>query len=173
MEIVKADRNHLEEIGALYDDICDYLGEHVNYPGWKKGIYPTMNDAKTGIEEGSLYIAKDNHKIVGTMILRHRPEEAYKNVEWSIESNYEKIYVIYTLAVHPKFIRSGVGKKLLDFAEALARAEGCVGLRLDVVKGNIPAENLYKKCGYQYVATTSLGYEEYGLPWYNLYEKVL
>ena len=89
------------------------------------------------------------------------------------KNNYEKIYVIYTLAVHPDFWRLGIGKKLLDFAEEIARKEGCVSLRLDVVKGNIPAESLYKKCGYKYVGTTSLGYEEYGLPWYNLYEKVL
>lgn len=40
-----------------------------------------------------------------------------------------------------------------------------------VVKGNLPAERLYQKCGYQLVGTVSLGYEEYGIPWYDLYEK--
>ena len=54
-----------------------------------------------------------------------------------------------------------------------AAAEHCVSLRLDVVKGNIPAENLYRRCGYQYIDTVSLGYECYGLPWFDLYEKVL
>ena len=173
IEIIKADITHIEEISKLYDDVCDYLCEHENYPGWKKGVYPTKNDAKVGIKESTLYIAKDNNKIVGTVILRHKPEEGYKNVEWASESNYEKIYVIYTLAVHPNSIGLGIGKKLLDFAEEIARKEECISLRLDVVKGNIPAENLYKKCGYKYVGTTSLGYEDYGLPWYNLYEKVL
>ncbi len=173
MKFVKADIADMEEISKLYDDVCDYLCEHENYPGWKKGVYPTGDDAVVGIKENALYIAKDNDKIVGTVMLRHKPEEGYKNLEWPLESNYEKIYVIYTLAVHPKFIRQGIGKKLLDFAEEIARKEGCISLRLDVVKGNIPAENLYKKCGYKYVGTTSLGYEDYGLPWYNLYEKVL
>lgn len=173
MEIIREDITHIEEISKLYDDVCDYLCEHGNYPGWKKGVYPTKNDAKEGIKESTLYIAKDNNKIVGTVILRHKPEEGYKNVEWASESNYEKIYVIYTLAVHPNSIGLGIGKKLLDFAEEIARKEGCTSLRLDVVKGNIPAENLYKKCGYKYVGTTSLGYEDYGLPWYNLYEKIL
>ena len=173
MEFKKAGSTDAEEISKLYDDVCEYLSEHKNYPGWKKGIYPTIDDADAGIKESSLYVAKDNNRIVGTMILRHKPEEGYKNVEWMTDNNYEKIYVVYTLAVHPDFIGLGIGKKLLDFAEELARKEECISLRLDVVKGNIPAENLYKKCGYKYIGTTSLGYEAYGLPWYNLYEKVL
>ena len=173
MKFVKADFTDIEEISKLYDDVCDYLCTHENYPGWKKGVYPTKDDAESGIKEGTLYIAKENQKIVGTVILRHKPEAGYKNVAWASESNYEKIYVIYTLAVHPNSIRLGIGKKLLNYAEEIARKEGCISLRLDVAKGNIPAENLYKKCGYQYVGTTSLGYEAYGLPWFNLYEKVL
>lgn len=173
MECKKADSTDVEEISKLYDDVCGYLSEHENYPGWKKGIYPTGEDADAGIKESSLYVAKDHNRIVGTMILRHKPEEGYKNVKWLTDDNYEKIYVVYTLAVHPDFFGMGIGEKLLGFAEELAKKEGCVSLRLDVVKGNIPAENLYKKCGYQYMGTTSLGYEAYGLPWYNLYEKVL
>lgn len=173
MRIVEAEMTDIEEIGRLYDDVCDYLSEHENYPGWRKGVYPSRDDAKAGILERSLYIAKDNHRIVGTVILRHKPEEGYKNVDWGTENDYDRIYVIYTLAVHPRAMRLGVGRKLLDFAEKTARKEGCVSLRLDVVKGNIPAESLYQQCGYKYVGTTSLGYEAYGLPWYNLYEKVL
>ena len=173
MEFIKADIKDLEEISRLYDAVCDYLCTHQNYPGWIKGVYPTGEDAKAGIEERSLYVAKEQNKIVGALILRHKPEEGYKNVAWASQSDYEKIYVVYTLAVHPDQMGLGIGEKLLDFAEEVARKEGCVSLRLDVVKGNLPAENLYRKCGYQYVGTTSLGYEAYGLPWYNLYEKIL
>ena len=173
MTFEKANMNDLEEISNLYEDVCDYLNEHENYPGWKKGIYPSKDDARAGIEENALYIAKEHSKIVGTVILRHKPEERYKNIEWAVESDYEKIYVIYTLAVHPNYLGLGIGKKMLDFAEEIARKEGCISIRLDVVKGNVPAENLYKKCGYKYVGTISLGLEEYGLPWFNLYEKVL
>jgi hypothetical protein len=53
------------------------------------------------------------------------------------------------------------------------KKENCLSIRLDVVKGNIPAEKLYLKCGFQYIDTVSLGYEEFGLPWYDLYEKKL
>ena len=59
------------------------------------------------------------------------------------------------------------------FAEQMARKEGCVSIRLDVVKENIPAEKLYQGCGFEFIGTVSLGYEEYGIPWHHLYEKVL
>ena len=45
--------------------------------------------------------------------------------------------------------------------------------RLDAERGNEPAERLYRRCGYQYVGAASLGYEAYGLPWFELYEKML
>lgn len=97
-------------------------------------IYPTSEDALCGIREGALYVLEVNSHIAGTIILRHTPEEGYKNAIW---------------------------KGL------------CIALRLDVVKGNIPASRLYQKCGFQYIDTVSLGYEAYGFPWYELYEKPL
>lgn len=173
MIFMRAEPGDIPEISGLYAAVCDDLSARENYPGWKKGVYPTADDARAGVEDGALYVVKKDAKIVGTVILRHRPEEGYQNAQWLTESSYDDIYVIYTLAVHPDFTGLGIGKMLLDQAEKLAGKEGCRSLRLDVVKGNIPAESLYKKCGYECVGTVSLGYEAYGLPWYNLYEKVL
>ena len=53
MKFVKADFTDIEEISKLYDDVCDYLCTHENYPGWKKGVYPTKDDAESGIKEGT------------------------------------------------------------------------------------------------------------------------
>lgn len=49
MEFKKADSTDVQEISKLYDDVCEYLSEHKNYPGWKKGIYPTIDDANAGL----------------------------------------------------------------------------------------------------------------------------
>ena len=129
----------LEQIEFLYNDLCDYLEVHENYPGWKKGVYPTREDAERGIRE----------------------------------NDYSRIYVLYTLAVHSGCLQHGFGMEILKYVEKLAEKEHCISIRLDVVKGNIPAEKLYQKNGYKFIDTISLGYEEYGLQRYNLYEKVL
>jgi ribosomal protein S18 acetylase RimI-like enzyme len=173
IEIRPAALPDIAQINKLYEDLSDYLSDNQNYPGWRKGIYPTYEDACIGFQEQALYVASDEEKIAGSIILRHVPEEGYKQVEWLTENEYSKIYVVYTLAVHPDYLHCGVGKALLDFAEMKAKEEKCLSIRLDVVKGNVPAEKLYQKCGFQYINTVSLGYEEYGLPWYDLYKKKL
>lgn len=173
IQIRKATESDLDCIERLYEEACDYLEAHQNYPGWKKGVYPTRSDAESGLQADGLYIAKVGGTTAGAMILKHEPEDGYKNGSWLTESDYRRIYAVYTLVVHPNFLKCGVGMELLMFAERMAQEEKCISIRLDVVKDNIPAEGLYQKCGYQLVGTVSLGYEAYGLPWYNLYEKVL
>ena len=171
--IRKAVEADIDDIEKLYEDVCDYLKMHKNYPGWKKGIYPARFHAENGLIKQTLYVARMEEKTVGTMILNHDPEEGYKDGKWLTEDDYRHICVIHTLAVHPDALKCGVGTELLIFAEQTARKEGCVSIRLDVVKDNFPAEQLYQKCGYQLIGTVSLGYEAFGIPWYNLYEKLI
>ena len=59
MKFVKADFTDIEEISKLYDDVCDYLCTHENYPGWKKGVYPTKDDAESNglLKHGTYYYA--------------------------------------------------------------------------------------------------------------------
>ncbi len=173
LRIRKAVEADLDGVGKLYEDVCDYLDAHGNYPGWKKGIYPVRRDAERGMMANALYVARIGEKTVGTVTLTHEPEDGYGNGKWLTEDDYRRIYVVHTLAVHPDFLKCGIGTELLVFAERVAREEQCVSIRLDVVKDNIPAERLYQKCGYQWAGTVSLGYEAYGLPWYQLYEKLL
>ncbi|MDO4557240.1 MAG: GNAT family N-acetyltransferase [Lachnospiraceae bacterium] len=173
IKILKATPLDINEIGIMFDDICDYLSSNNNYPKWQKGVYPTIEDARVGISENALYVAKLDDRIVGTMILRHKPEEGYNQAKWPTKSNYERIYVIYTLAVHQDYWGQEIGETLLKYAIHLAKEDGCIAVRLDVVKGNYPAINLYKKCGFKYIDTVSLGYEKYGIPWYELYEITL
>lgn len=169
----RAKLSDLAGIEELYDNVCDRLAGAVNYPGWRKGIYPTGEDALAAIREKALYLALDGEKIAGSLILRHRPEEGYRQVRWLTEDDYSRIYVLYTLAVGTGYLRKGAGRALMEFAEEKARKEGCISLRLDAVKGNLPAQRLYEKCGFHRIATVSLGYEAYGLPFYDLYEKPL
>lgn len=173
IQIRKAVEADLDYIEKMYGDICDYLETHENYPGWRKGSYPVRRDAEKGLAANGLHIARLRGKTAGSIILKHEPEDGYKNVKWLTKVDYRHIYVVYTFAVHPGFLKNNIGTELLMFAERAAREEQCVSIRLDVVKGNTPAERLYQKCGYQLIGTVSLGYEAYGLPRYHLYEKVL
>ena len=62
MKLVKAEITDIEEISKLYDDVCDYLFEHENYPGWKKHIRRT-NYVKDTEESKDSY---DKSSVFGT-----------------------------------------------------------------------------------------------------------
>lgn len=165
--------NNIDELENLYNDLNDYLKENENYPGWIKGIYPVRQNAIDGVKKGNLYVAKHNETIIGSIILSHEPESAYCNVKWGFESDYSDVFVIHTFAVHPKFMKCGVGKALLNFADKQSIKSNVKSIRLDVYEGNIPAIRLYEKCGFKYIDTVDLGLGNYGLKWFKLYEKLL
>lgn len=163
----------IDELEKLYDDLNDYLAAGINYPGWLKGIYPIREDAIKGLDGGYLYVARYNGKIVGSIILSHEPESAYNQANWEIEADYSDIVVIHTFAVQPKFMKNGIGQKLMEFATSHSKEIKAKAIRLDVYEKNVPAITLYEKHGYRYIDTVDLGYGEYGLNWFKLYEKVL
>lgn len=163
----------IDELEQLYDDLNDYLEKEINYPGWKKGVYPVRQNAIDGIENGNLYVARNNGKIVGSLILSHEPEPAYYEAKWSFESNYSDVFVVYTFVVHPSFLKCGVGKALIDFSIEHSIKSHVKSIRLDVYEGNIPAIKLYEKCGFKYIDTVDLGLGNYGLNWFKLYEKII
>ena len=163
----------IDELEKLYDDLNDYLSATTNYPGWIKGIYPIREDAVAGIENNTLFVVRHNGKIAGSIILDHHPDEAYNNVRWKIEDDYSRIFVIRTFVVHPSFLKMGIGRALMDHSFELAQQSGIKSIRLDVYENNLPAISLYEKCGFEYIDTVDLGFGNYGLDWFKLYEKLI
>lgn len=163
----------INELEQLYDTVNDYLEAHTNYPGWRKGIYPNRDTAEVGIRDHCLYVAIANNTIVGSFLLRHEPEPAYLTVRWNQNLSYDNVYVIYTFAVNPHYFGYGIGQTMLEFITRTSIQKNIKSLRLDVYENNAPAIHLYKKCGFQYIDTVDLGLGEYGLKWFQLYEKIL
>ena len=106
----------IDELEQLYNDLNDHLAKGVNYPGWKKNVYPVRQNAINGVEHDNLYVAKLNGKIIGSIILNHEPEAAYHKAKWGLECDYSDVFVVHTFVVHPKYMKCGVGKVLMDFS---------------------------------------------------------
>ncbi|MDO4721112.1 MAG: GNAT family N-acetyltransferase [Peptostreptococcaceae bacterium] len=178
LRIRPAGSGDIDEIVKLYDAVIEHLESTVNYPGWKKGVYPAKPDAVAATESSALYIALLGSTPVGSIVLDNIPEAGYKGIKWQSQEimegcAYKNILVLRTLVVHPSYWGRGIARSLMEFAEETALYRNCDAIRLDVVKGNLPAIQLYEKCGYSHITTGSLGYEKYGLPLFEMYEKVL
>lgn len=173
MNFRKGTQADIESLTKLYKELVDYLQGTFNYPGWIKDVYPIRQDAENGVSSHTLYVAEEDDQIAGTIILNHKSEPAYHPVKWNIEADDNQIFVVHTFAVHPSFLKAGVGTQLLSFAEKLAQKEKLRAIRLDVFEKNFPAIALYEKCGFHYVDTVDLGLSCQGLDYFKLYEKVI
>ncbi len=92
---------------------------------------------RTGLEAGTiLLVAELDGRIVGTaqLALASRP-----NGQHRAEVN--------KVLVHPAYQRQGIGRKLMDTIEAVARREGRTLLHLDTREGD-PSNRLYQSLGY-------------------------
>lgn len=174
--IRKATESDLDAIEQLYDDLTDHLAtQNINYPNWKKGVYPLRCDAEEGLQNSTLYVAERTGEIVGTVIYLRDQGEPYRTADWQLPFDIPVI-VLHILAVHPAHQGTGVGRALMDYAEHLARQAGARAVRLDTHVNNLPACRLYEKCGYRYCGLVDLGLEPiYGpeFKWYRTYEKLI
>lgn len=163
----------INDMELLYNDLHDALEKGINYPGWIKDIYPTREDAVAGIDNHSLFVARSDNGIIGSMILNHTPEKGYSGVKWQCEEDYNFILVVHTFVVHPAYSKLGIGMQLMNFAEDFGRRNNMKAIRLDVYEKNEPAIRLYERCNYQYIQKVDLGLACHGLDWFKLYEKLL
>ena len=76
-----------------------------------------------------------------------------------------------SIAVRPDSAGAGLGRTLLEAAEAEARAHGCLRLRLEVRADNVPAQRLYDHAGYRRFKVIEDYYEDGTAAW--RYEKAL
>lgn len=171
--IEKATVQDIDGLAQLYDALNDHLASHVNYPGWRKGIYPVRETAAAGVAENCLFVGRMGGRIAGTLMLRHEPEAGYALADWQVELDYSEVLIVYTFAVHPDFMRKNVGRQMMEFVLAYAAQHGIKAVRLDVYRHNTPAIRLYESLGFAHRASVDLGYGEFGLDRLELYQRLL
>ena len=160
----------VEAISDLYDALNDYLATHVNYAGWIKGVYPNYEIALMGVQKEELFVMYQEERLVGTVILNHDQADAYEEGNWSEILSDKEVLVVHTLAIHPEYAGCGIATKLLEFAANYGKEQGIKAIRLDTSIGNIPAQALYTKCGYQEAGVVDLRLGIPELVWFKLYE---
>jgi GNAT superfamily N-acetyltransferase len=163
----------IDELERLYNDLNDYLEQGINYPGWKKGVYPVRQNAVDGVNDKNLFVAKHNGKIIGSLILSHESVQEFDKDRREYGIGSLDAVVIYTFVIHSDYMRCGAGTALITYAVEYSRKLGVKLIRLDVYEGNMPAIRLYEKSGFKFIGTVDLGLGKFGLDWFKLFEKEL
>ncbi len=109
--------------------------------------YPSKEIFRKDIEEESLYVWDDKNQIKGCIMFSPEKDEVYNSAKWLTQDD-KNIYV-HRLAVHPKFQKKGIGNKLMNFAESIAKKLNFISIRLDTFSQNKSNNKFYESRGYQ------------------------
>lgn len=149
--IRKATENDIQSVVNIYENVIDHDINVKKTVGWKHGIYPTEDTARTGLAADDLYVMEDGGRIVATARINQEQLEEYRSADWEHEVPDDKVLVLHTLAVDPSAAGRVYGTRFVAFYERLAGESGCTELRMDTNRINTPARTLYAKLGYREV----------------------
>ena len=154
--IRKATFDDIEMIEDTYNEHFKHEMEHGAFTVFKKGVYPTRKDAEKAMNAGTLYVYEDDNNIAGSIIVDKIQPAEYAGIVWGKTLRSEEVMVIHLLMVRPSMAGRGIASSLVRYAMELAKNHSCGALRLDTGSQNIPVVSLYKKLGFQIVATASM-----------------
>lgn len=173
VKITIANEDEYITVRDFYYSLIDATKDAEYKSGWKKDVYPTKEFLADSIKNAELYIAKEEENTVACMVVNHKYNEGYKAVKWSVDAADSEILVIHALGVHPAYSGRGIAKIMVRKVIDYARANKIKTVRLDVLSGNIPAEQVYVKMGFVYRGTVKMFYEDTGLTDYKLFEYIV
>ena len=67
MRVQQAALSNYGSILAFYDDVIDRTPEIGRHAWWQKGKHPTAEGVRAYIEEGSMYLCRDDRAIIAVM----------------------------------------------------------------------------------------------------------
>jgi ribosomal protein S18 acetylase RimI-like enzyme len=152
--IRKAVMSDAAGIVETYEELFQWNEDNGVFMTWIRGIYPTMDTARSAISAGTMYVnVDDDGSIIGSVVLDHDQPDEYASVDWQVQALRKEVLVVHTLCVTPSKRRRGAGRQLVEFALGLARDTGCRTVRLDTGSGNTGALAMYRRCGFKTVGT--------------------
>lgn len=130
-------------------------------------IYPNKEQLEEDVNEGSLYVIRNEDICLGAVSFNEKQEDVYQQVDWR---GNDPVLVIHRLCVDPAFQGQGLAKDLMSFGEKMALKRGYASIRLDAYSENPKAVGLYERLGYQKVG--SVNFPRRDSPFY-CFEKIL
>ena len=170
MVLQRASLEEYDSIIAFYDDVIERTPDMEKYARWQKGKHPTADGIKACIDEGSMYLCKEQGSIVGAMDVTMYQGEDYHAIEWSEQVPDDAVAVIHILAVSPDRQGAGIGFEMVYEAINLAKAKGMKSIRLDALASNTPAHRMYERLGFVYKGKQHLYAKNTGWTDFYFYE---
>lgn len=164
--IKKASKSDINQIMELVSDIINEM-KKVQNNQWDE-TYPTENVFENDVENGNLYVYKNNSdKVMGFVCIDTNEPMEYSELEWEYEG---EAFVIHRMGVETNSRKSGVGKALMEHAEKLAKLNNIKSIRSDTYFTNKAMNLVFEKLGYNFVGSINILEKPFK---FNCYEKYI
>ena len=152
MHVIKAKKENLEDIMAIYRIAQDFMIESGNPKQWGHR-YPTKDLIEIDIENGVCHLICDDENIHGVFALFDCAEPTYEHIENGKWLNDDEYATIHRIASDGKV--HGIFKCAMTYCKSKYR-----NIRIDTHASNIVMQkqiekNGFEKCGTIYVADGS------------------
>lgn len=118
---------------------------------WQYWINPPLekiNWVREGIENGEYFFIKSKSDTFG--IVRILDQDL---VYWTAAQNCDRAKYIHSLIIFERYNGRGIGQKVIEAVESIARKEGCSYLRLDCDAHNSKLCQYYENQGFKKVTS--------------------
>ncbi len=159
IHVVKADTEELDTVLEILSEAANWLLSK-GIDQWQPESFSRSSTAEK-IRLGEVYLAKRNDESIGTITLQW--SDRFFWVDDDTDAGY-----VHKLAIIPTYTGTGLGRKLLEWAEQTTKAAGKNYIRLDCMYENPKIRQYYENMGFEYRG------EVKGVGWRAaLYEKQL
>ena len=145
IEIIKATSKQISEVARLNDSVQKIHAEHhpdlFKYPTDSQQVEEFFRD-QVGADGNSIFIAIVSGRAVGYVwcAVDRKRENPFNH-------SRETVY-IHQISVDPSYSRKGVGRKLMEAVEELAREQNICTIALDSWEFNSEAHVFFERLGF-------------------------
>ena len=172
INLTKAQPNEAERILQFYRNVIESFEGSEFRPKWSR-LYPDLEYIKSCIKNEELYVYTKSDHIIACVVLNSRFPPEYDDIIWSVNAQPHEVTSIHTFAVDSSFAGKGIGKKIFNKIKETTIENKKNALRLDIIDGNIGAQKVFERFGFEHVDTVEVFHETVGLEKFHLYELVL
>ncbi|MFC4777781.1 GNAT family N-acetyltransferase [Paenibacillus sp. GCM10023252] len=144
IELASAKGDELNDVHALLQ-ACREAMERDGIFQWDTS-YPSLSIVEEDYEQSRLYVCRMDGIVVGAVSLYEDEPGEYKSLQWN--SARGEASVVHRLGVRPDYQSKGIAKRLMGYAEDLARQAGKKAIKLDTYSENEKAAAFYTRLGY-------------------------
>ena len=95
MRLQQATIADYKSVLSFYDDVIARTQDIKRFARWQKGKHPTPEGLRAYIQEGSLYLYKEQDAIIGAVAITMYQGEDYHAIDWSRIVEDDEVAVIH------------------------------------------------------------------------------